>query len=325
MCNDTKSQHLSSGSQNFKIYEPPLCLKKEFDSFIDYLKRRELKDSTIDKYRRNCAFILTDFANNGVTGWQDVNLQVLADSFKRTTNKDMFRTPIRMLFAYLARIGVIKTDYSVALPRPRKPQRVPSVYSKAETEKLLNAIDRKTSVGKRDYAVILLALRLGLRNSDIMNLKFENINFENSFIDFTQFKTSVPHRLNMPIDVMEALKDYINNGRKQLDDERIFLSDNSIAPLHRSRISAIVTRRLEKAGIDCKGRHHGPHALRSTFASELLAEKVPYDAVRVILGHTNPGSTRYYTKMSIEDLRTCALEVPPPSGLFAKYLSGVRT
>ena len=71
------------------------------------------------------------------------------------------------------------------------------------------------------------------------------------------------------------------------------------------------------------GRHLGPHALRSTFASELLAEKVPYDAIRVILGHTDPGSTRFYTKMSIEDLRTCALAVPPPSGLFAEYLKGV--
>ena len=90
-----------------------------------------------------------------------------------------------------------------------------------------------------------------------------------------------------------------------------------------SGITAIVTNCFKKAGIESNGRHLGPHALRSTFASELLAEKVPYDAIRVILGHTDPGSTRFYTKMSIEDLRTCALAVPPPSGLFAEYLKGV--
>ena len=319
----TESRYPSKYHTGLKVYEPPKCFKDEYDSFMHSLKLRCLKDSTLYVYSRDCTFILTSFFEKGITSLQDITLQMVTDSYKQSTNKPSFRKTTKLFFDHLIKIGLVKTNFAMVLPILRKPQKVPSVYTQEETDKLLNAIDREAVKGKRDYAMILLALRLGLRNSDVINLKFSNINFRESFLDFTQFKTSVPHRLNMPISVKEALEDYINNGRASSDEEYIFLSDRSSKlPLHPGAFTSVINRYMIKAGIDWGDRHHGPHALRSTFASELLAEKVPYDAIRVILGHTNPGNVRFYTKMSIEDLRTCALEVPPPSGLFAKYLSG---
>lgn len=309
----------------FKVYEPPECFKDGFDSFIHSLKPRCLKEATIYKYRRDCTFMLESFYAQGIMRWQDITLRAVTEAFKHSTNKHSFRAIANLFFAHLIKIGLAETNFGAILPLVQKPKKVPSFFSKDEIEEMLSSINRETTIGKRDYAIILLALRLGLRNCDIRMLKFDNVDFNNSYIDFTQFKTSVHHRLNMPSEVEEALQTYISSARAESDDPHIFLSDRAPhLPISQSGITAIVTRYFKKAGISSNGRHMGPHALRSTFASELLAEKVPYDAIRVILGHTDPESTRFYTKMSIEDLRTCALEVPPPSGLFADYLKGVR-
>lgn len=78
---------------------------------------------------------------------------------------------------------------------------------------------------------------------------------------------------------------------------------------------------FQKAKINVGDRRHSTHALRMTFASQLIAENVPYEVVRVLLGHVNRDSTRHYVEFSIEGLRSCALEVPAPSGLFAQYMA----
>ena len=316
---------MSNYQKKLRVYEPPSCFKAEFESFIESLKPRSLKESTIHKDRMDSCAMLTAFFEQGVSNWDDITLDTVVNAVKKSTNKPSFRAITKLFFAHLIKLGLVKTNFGDILPIVRRTKKVPSVFSKDETNLLLNAIDRKTILGRRDYAVILLALRMGLRNSDIRNLRFENIDFNNSFIDFTQSKTSVHHRLSMPTDVIYALKDYIYNARAASEAPYVFLdSNNSLLPLSQGCVTSIVARNFKNAGIESNGRHLGPHALRSTFASELLSENVPYDVVRVILGHTDPESTRFYTKMSIEDLRTCALEAPPPSGLFADYLKGVR-
>jgi len=80
-------------------------------------------------------------------------------------------------------------------------------------------------------------------------------------------------------------------------------------------------RHIKKSRIDIGDRHHGSHALRMTFASLLIEKGIPYDVVRYALGHVDPNSTRHYVQFDTERLRACALEVPPPSGLFKEYLT----
>ena len=78
------------------------------------------------------------------------------------------------------------------------------------------------------------------------------------------------------------------------------------------------------AGVDVSGKKHGPHTFRSSLASSMVNDDVPYEAVRAILGHSDPDAIKHYAKLDIEKLRECAIEVPKPSGSFKTFLDGGR-
>jgi len=111
--------------------------------------------------------------------------------------------------------------------------------------------------------------------------------------------------------------------RKTLNGNKyIFLRDFApFLPLSRSAIWSITNKYFNSARVNTTVRKHGPHSLRSSFASSLIAENVPYSVVQKILGHENPNSTKHYARIDIEHLRMYALEVPEPAGGFARYLN----
>ena len=147
------------------------------------------------------------------------------------------------------------------------------------------------------------------------------MDFDRSIIKFVQLKTSVPHQLPLPKEVADAILDYIETGREESDEPYIFL-DGHGHPLSGTSVGHIGARHIKNSDIEIGARHHGMHALRMSFASQLIEEKIPYDVVRYALGHVNPNSTRHYVQFAMESLRACCLEVPPPSGLLKKYLEG---
>lgn len=306
-------------------HEPLKCPEqfgKVFEEFLRSLKCEGLKDNTVGMYRAFCIkHILWDFAGQGVESWADVDVRVLTTAFSHSGNKVRFATYARRLFGYLVKAGVVSNDHTVVLPMVTKRKTVPSVYSEDEIQRLLDSIETVTPQGKRDYAMVLVAVRLGLRVSDISGLCFENVDFERSTVKFIQFKTSVPHQLPLPVDVADTIRDYIDNGREESDEPYIFL-DGHGHPLSNTSVGHIGARHIENSGIEIGSRHHGMHALRMSFASQLIEGKIPYDIVRYALGHVNPNSTRHYVQFALESLRACCLEVPPPSGLFKKYLEG---
>jgi len=221
--------------------------------------------------------------------------------------------------------GFHEKDISVSLPTIKQPQLIPSVYTKTETNAMIAEIDRTTGIGKRDYAVILLALRLGMRRSDIANLRFEDVDFETKRIQFNQEKTGTQQELLLPHDVELALHDYTQTARPQSDLPYIFLTAKApITRIYGTHLYQAVAKNLKRAGIDNNKRKRGPHALRMTLASELITEKVPYAVVSHILGQEDPDSTRHYIQFDIEILRTCALEVPEATGLLVESLDIVR-
>ncbi len=153
---------------------------------------------TVADYRRFCTNLLLDFAEQGITQWTEISTRSLTSAFLRSTNKDHFVAKARRFFKYLTEVEVVNADYSCVLIRPAKRKPVPSVYSEAEIQKLLDCVETITPQGKRDHAILLLAVRLGLRASDIRNLRFENVDFEKARVQFVQFKTSVPHKISLP-------------------------------------------------------------------------------------------------------------------------------
>lgn len=307
-------------------YVPPQCpeqFKTEFESFLQRLKTEGLKDNTIAHYRFYCIkYMLCVFDQRGTRSWEEIDARTLTSAFTDATNKNSLGTHARRLFGYLTETGVIPMDYSCVLPVVSKPKTLPSVFSEDEVKQILGSIETITPLGKRNYAIILIALRLGLRASDIAGLRFENLDFENSIVKFTQIKTSVPHQLPLPVDVEAAVSDYIKNGREPSTEAYVFLDGNG-KPLTRHAVSNIGSRHIKQSGINIGTRHHGTHALRMTFASQLIKERIPYDVVRYALGHVSTNSTRHYVQFDTERLRACALEVPQPSGLLRKYLENV--
>ncbi len=298
----------------------PEQFSEAFEQFLQAITREGLKEVTVEQYRRSCIKMLMYFDSQGVASWNDIDAKNLTSAFIQSTNKYHFVSYSRRLFQYLFNARIISTNYTGILPSMAKRRTIPSVYSDSEVIQLMESIETFTPQGKRDYAMLLIALRLGLRQSDIRLMCFENVDFKNAQISLVQFKTGVPLQLSLPDEVATALYDYIDNGREESDSHYIFLNGYG-GPLTRQAVSHIASRHFQKANIDVGDRHHGTHALRMTFASQLVAENVPYEVVRVLLGHANRDSTRHYVEFAIEGLRSCALDVPAPIGIFAKYLA----
>jgi len=319
-------QRTPRSTKKYKSSHEPLKCPEQFvcvfEEFLQSLKREGLKDITVGMYRAFCIkHILCDFAQQGVKKWEDIDARTLTTAFSHTGSKVTFATYARRLFGYLARASIVSNDYTGILPMVTKRKTIPSVYSEEEIRRLLDSIETVTPQGKRDHAIVSIAVRLGLRVSDISRLCFENVDFEHSIVKFVQYKTSVSHQLPLPSDVADIIRDYIDNGREESDEPYIFL-DGHGRPLSNTSVGHIGARHIKNSGIEIGSRHHGMHALRMSFASQLIAEKIPYDVVRYALGHVNPNSTRHYVQFALESLRACCLEVPPPSGLLQKYLEG---
>ena len=220
---------------------------------------------------------------------------------------------IRNFLGYLYGLGRTGKDLSLVVPRDnyKKQAKLPSVYTKEEVLAILDSIDRSTSAGKRDYAIVMLAVRLGLRASDISGLEFGHLQWSQNTIIFQQGKTGETVRLPLTTDVGEALIDYIKYARPISKDSYIFLEKRfPHQPIHSKMVSSIASRIILGSGIKIGDRKHGSHSLRHTMASMLLESQVSLPVISDILGHSNIQTSMCYLRIDIETLRQCALEAP---------------
>ena len=194
---------------------------------------------------------------------------------------------------------------------------LPSYYTEEEINKLLNTIDRGTEVGKRDYAILLIAARLGLRVSDIARLKFENFHWDNSTIVLRQYKTGKYLTLPLLPAIGNAILDYIQYGRPHSYEKNVFLlAISPFIPIASKSISTMVHRRFIDSNLNIGNRRHGAHALRHSLVKELLKNKQTLPVITEVLGHKNTESTRHYIRIDTESLRQCALDVPVVNPFF---------
>lgn len=220
---------------------------------------------------------------------------------------------LRNYVKFLFEKGLVEIDFSKKIPSDNYKQqpKLPSTFTKEEIEQFISSIDRGNPKGKRDYAMFLLALKLGLRSSDIANLKFENISWQTNEFIFEQRKTGKSITLPILPEVGNAIIDYLKYGRPLSNENHCFLQivspHNKIAP---TDIANSVRFYLNRANIDLRNRKHGPHALRHSFASGLLEQSTPLPVISEALGHSNTMSTMFYLRIDTSSLKQCALEVP---------------
>ena len=229
---------------------------------------------------------------------------------------------IRGFLRYLVNSGVTKVDYSTLVPHYSKPYVLPSVYSVDEIRLIENSIDTNTVMGKRDYAMILLASRMGMRSGDIVNLKIQDVSGNKNELNIIQKKTG--NTLHLPIveDVRNAIDNYLA-VRPNTDVEELFL--NIYAPFKAVTTSTIrnaLRNYISASGVDSGERKRGPHVLRSSLASSMVNDTIPYEAVRKVLGHSSNNAIKHYARIDIEKLRQYSLIPPEPTGRFLDFLNG---
>lgn len=213
---------------------------------------------------------------------------------------------------FLTMRGILQRDLSVELPKVRVPRdaKIPSVWEQELVVRLLQAVDRSSAKGKRDYAILLLACRLGMRVGDIRTLRLDQLHWEDSTIEVQQSKTDMPLKLPLTSEVGEALIDYLKSGRPQATHREVFLKMTPpFEPFAGNNLHHIVTYWRLLAGVRFRApQKRGMHSLRHTLATRLLEKGTPLTTIAEVLGHTSLESTLIYAKANVEALRSVALD-----------------
>jgi integrase len=220
---------------------------------------------------------------------------------------------LRGFLRYLCMRGHLAEDLSQQVPviRSMRYDYLPFGWSSEEATALLGAVDRTSPVGKRDYAILVLAARLGLRAGDIRGLLLEHLNWEEARIEMTQNKTQEVLSLPLTEEVGQALIDYLRYARPQSVCREVFL--RVAAPFKpfadSNSFHDVITKYRRLAGIKVpRLGHHGIHAFRHGLATRLLEVQTPFTTISAILGHLSPDSTRVYARVDLKALRTVPLD-----------------
>ena len=293
-------------------------VKKAFNGFIASRRQYGISEKTIksdELYLSRFSAYLSKKKLDNISELDTGHMLGFVNTLAGKSNATVYCTlgSLRALLRYLHEEKILKKDFAYVVPKIKidKTSRIPSAYSKKEVQKLLNSIDRGNPKGRRDYAILLLASRLGMRAGDICALSFRNIKWERNEIEFTQRKIQEKTILPLLPEVGSAIIDYLKNGRPITDSTAIFVRHTCpITPLMPPTLHSIVWQYLQFAGIKVPdGKKHGPHALRHSLASVLLEENTPLPIISEVLGHTNTDTTSIYLKIDVTHLRRCALEV----------------
>ena len=292
------------------------------DAYLQKCRDDGNRESTIIGKRHFLREFYCHLESLGCHDLMDADAAIIGRACLMQNNKDGWAV-IRMFLRYLNCASLINHDFSTIIPHFKRAFRLPSIYTEDEVNRFEETIDTNSKIGKRDYAMLLLATRLGMRSGDIANLTFSSLDFGNDTISITQEKTGEPLVLPMIPAVKTALADYLKNGRPESGQPYVFLRAN--APFEKITASVVrfeTNKYFGKAGININDKKHGPHVFRSSLASSMINHMVSYDVVRKILGHTDPNAVKHYARVDIERLREYAIEPPAPSGCFKEFLEG---
>jgi site-specific recombinase XerD len=220
-------------------------------------------------------------------------------------------TALRSFFRYLHHRGEVPTDLLGCVPTVPNwsLSMLPRFLPAGDIERILRCCNRKTSIGRRNYVILLLLARLGLRAGEVVGLSLDDVDWSTSQIMIRgKGGQSVP--LPLASDVGEALATYLRADRPRCSTRRVFIRHR--APLiglgNSSTVSALVMRALKQAGVESV--HKGAHVLRHSLATSLLRQGGSLDEIGELLRHRSPNTTSIYAKVDVTALHTLALPWP---------------
>jgi site-specific recombinase XerD len=220
-------------------------------------------------------------------------------------------TALRCFCRYLRQRGKITVDLAACVPAVPNWSRatLPKFLPPGTVQRVLSRCDRQTSLGRRDYAILLLLARLGLRAGEVVALNLEDIDWEAGQMSI-RGKGGRSAQMPLPADVGEAIAAYLRDGRPRCLGRRIFI--RAKAPLDGFASSVaicfIVMRALRRAGVDSARK--GAHLFRHTLACDLLRQGCSLDEIGELLRHESPNTTAIYAKVDLAALHSLALPWP---------------
>lgn len=292
-------------------------LLEEYLSFLQH--HRGLRDATLYPHRRWGRRFL-DYVATRLTHADLGQLTIpIVDDFVRPLVRTVGRGTqsqliqvIRGLLRHLHRTGRLEHDWSRCVQGPRRYRlaTLPTTISTDEVKRLLRSVDRRSAIGRRHYAMLLLLAVYGLRAREVVELRIDDVDWRARVLRVRRSKTGRPLVLPLTAAVGQALVAYLRRGRPPTDAREIFVRHHGAprAFCKSSSVYAVVRHAFDRAQI--RSTRRGPHVLRHALATHLVQRGCALNVVGDLLGHQHPDSTLPYTKLAIDDLREVALEVP---------------
>jgi site-specific recombinase XerD len=297
------------------------------NKLLAQLKELRRNQTTIDGHLLYLHRFNQYLGNNRVYLLEDIRQgHILSFVSTQTNNNINLVSSLRVFFRFVYEERLLKTDWSYVLADYKwiKREKLPSVYTSEEVKQIESSVSRSSSVGKRNYAVLLLSTRLGLRASDIAHLSFGDLDWEKSSIVLEQYKTGREIELPLLVEIGKAVIDYLKFGRPSSSSPKVFLSARApYRPMTGEAVSSAVSQIIDASGVCMGKRRHGPHSMRHSLAARLLENCVPLPVISESLGHQKTEVTMAYLRIDMKALRKCALDVPAVDPSFYSQRGGV--
>jgi len=293
-------------------------VEQETQAFETYLhNERVLADATITYYVTFVREFLTDRFGRGRVTLARLCARDVVRFVRRQASRlhlkraKQLTTALRAFLHYARYRGDITQDLVAAVPTvanwsmPSIPRAIPA----ESVRQLLASSNRQTARGCRDYAILLLLARLGLRASEVAFLELDDLDWEDGQVT-VRGKRGIRAALPLPADVGEAIAAYLRHGRPRSSCRRVFLRAHAprggfAGP---SAIACVVRDALERARVDAPTK--GAHQFRHALATQMLRGGASLSEIGEILRHRSPDTTTIYAKVDLDALRTLALPWP---------------
>ncbi len=294
---------------------PPTPFVESAPGFFDYLRdERGLKEASIQLYGHNLRRFQAYLERIDLHELDALSPMVLS-AFTTDAGRELAKGPlsglcghVRVFLRYLHRERVLPHDLSASVECPRvyRLSNIPRSISWKEVQRLLGVVDRRTPIGKRDFAMMLLLVTYGLRAAEVAALTLDSIDWQRERLEVPERKAG--HHTAFPLSpvVGEAIVDYLRNARPESPSRALFLCTRPpFKPVHFQLISQRTARHLRKAGIAVA--RPGSHTLRHTCVQRLVDARFPLKTIGDYIGHRRAKSTEVYSKLDLEALREVAL------------------
>ncbi len=280
----------------------------QLDTFIDHLWLEDgLSKNTLESYRADLsqfnAWLLKQ-KSALLTANQAEIQQFLAVKFPQSKARSISRliASMRRFYRYALRENLIKTDPTLQIESPKLPRSLPKSLNEQEVEDLLNAPNINDSIGLRDRAMLELLYASGLRVSELVGIKVNEVSTQDGIVRVTG-KGSKTRLVPMGEEAADWINKYLSHARPEILQKR--LSDALFVTARASEMTRqafwyLIKRYALMAGIT---KHMSPHVLRHAFATHLLNHGADLRVVQMLLGHSDISTTQIYTHVARERLK----------------------